>query len=44
MAEFTDAGVYAGEAIDRSQRVVVVDVARAGIIPAHHFYEGLHGD
>ena len=42
MAEFTDAGVYAGEAIDRSQRVVVVDVARAGIIPAHHFYEGLH--
>ena len=42
MAEFTDAGVYTGEAIDRSQRVVVVDVARAGIIPAHHFYEGLH--
>ena len=29
---------------DRSQRVVVVDVARAGIIPAHHFYEGLHAE
>ena len=42
MVEFTEAGVYTGEVIDRSQRVVVVDVARAGIIPAHHFYEGLH--
>ena len=42
MSEFTEAGVYTGECIERSQRVVVVDVARAGIIPAHHFYEGLH--
>lgn len=42
MIEFTPEGVYTGETIDRSQRVVVVDVARAGIIPAHHFYEGLH--
>ena len=33
MAEFTDAGVYAGEAIDRNQRVVVVDVARAESSP-----------
>ena len=42
MIEFTDRGVYQGESIDRSQKVVVVDVARAGIIPAHRFYEGLH--
>ena len=42
MSEFTPKGVYSGERIDRSQRVVVVDVARAGIIPAHRFYEGLH--
>jgi len=42
MIEFTDRGVYRGESIDARQKVVVVDVARAGIIPAHHFYEGLH--
>ncbi len=42
MAQFTPKGVYCGERIDRSQRVVVVDVARAGILPSHHFYEGLH--
>ena len=42
MSEFTPKGVYSGECIDRTQRVVVVDVARAGIIPSHRFYEGLH--
>ena len=42
MAEFTPAGVYRGQCIDRDQRVVVVDIARAGILPSHRFYEGLH--
>ena len=42
MNEFTDKGVYVGDCIDRSQRVVVVDIARAGILPSHRFYEGLH--
>ena len=42
MAEFTPKGVYRGECIDRNQRVVVVDIARAGILPSHRFYEGLH--
>ncbi len=36
-------GTYKGEAISRGQRVVVVDVARAGILPSHRFYQGLHG-
>lgn len=35
-------GVYQGEAIDRQQRAVVVDVARAGMLPALRFYEGLN--
>jgi uracil phosphoribosyltransferase len=35
-------GTYRGEAIARGQRVVVVDVARAGILPSHRFYQGLH--
>lgn len=43
MHAVTDCGVYRGQHIDPSQRVVVVDVARAGILPSHHFYEGLHG-
>jgi len=42
MREFTDKGVYSGSCIDRSQRIVVVDIARAGILPSHRFYEGLH--
>lgn len=36
------AGVYRGECIRRDQRAVVVDVARAGILPSHVVYEGLH--
>ena len=42
MAEFTEEGFYHGEIIDPTQRVVVVDIARAGILPSHRFYEGLH--
>ncbi len=39
----TDAeGVYAGEVVDREQRVVVVDIARAGILPAQRFFDGLN--
>jgi len=42
MAEFTPAGVYAGEAIDPDQSAVVVDVARAGILPSARFFRGLN--
>lgn len=35
-------GVFQGERIDPSQRVVVVDIARAGMLPALRFYEGLN--
>lgn len=35
-------GVYKGEAIDRRQPVVVVDVARAGMVPSLRVYDGLH--
>ena len=35
-------GVYQGEAIDRRQPVVVVDIARAGMLPAQRIYDGLH--
>jgi uracil phosphoribosyltransferase len=42
MSEFTDKGKYIGSCIDRGQRIVVVDIARAGILPSHCFYEGLH--
>lgn len=43
MLEYTPSGLYTGEVIDSAQRVVVVDVARAGILPSHRVYEGLHG-
>jgi uracil phosphoribosyltransferase len=36
------AGRYNGECIERDQDVVVVDIARAGILPSHRFYQGLH--
>ena len=42
MAPHSKAGTYRGECIDRQQRVVVVDIACAGILPSHRFYEGLH--
>jgi uracil phosphoribosyltransferase len=35
-------GVYEGELVDRTQRVVVIDVARAGIVPSLVFYDGLN--
>lgn len=35
-------GVFQGEVIDPQQRVVVVDIARAGILPSLRFYEGLN--
>jgi uracil phosphoribosyltransferase len=42
MAPSDPAGVYRGECIDADQRVVIVDLARAGILPSHRFYDGLH--
>ncbi len=35
-------GIYQGQSIDPHQRVVVVDLARAGILPSHRFYNGMH--
>ena len=35
-------GVYKGQALDRRQQVVVVDIARAGMLPAYRVYDGLH--
>lgn len=34
-------GVYRGSVLDAGQQVVVVDVARAGILPSARFFEGL---
>jgi uracil phosphoribosyltransferase len=42
MAAMHSEGIYAGECIDEGQRVVVVDIARGGILPAHRLYHGLH--
>ena len=42
MAAMHSEGIYSGECIDRKQRVVVVDIARGGILPAHRIYHGLH--
>ncbi len=35
-------GVYRGQTVARRQQVVVVDVARAGMLPALTVYDGLH--
>ncbi len=35
-------GVYQGQRVAPRQRVVVVDIARAGMLPALRFYEGLN--
>lgn len=35
-------GIYQGQRLDPAQRVVVVDIARAGMLPALRFYEGLN--
>jgi uracil phosphoribosyltransferase len=42
MKAFLPQGQYTGQIIDPDQRVVIVDLARAGILPSHRFYEGLH--
>jgi uracil phosphoribosyltransferase len=42
MATINPEAIYTGERIRRDQRIVVVDVARAGILPSHHIYEALH--
>jgi uracil phosphoribosyltransferase len=42
MHVYNKEGVYAGQGIDRQQQVVVVDIARAGIIPAQRFFDGLN--
>jgi len=42
MKAFLPEGTYEGAIIDPDQRVVVVDLARAGILPSHVFFEGLH--
>ena len=36
-------GVVEGELVDPDQRVVVVDIARGGILPSARLYRGLHG-
>ena len=41
-AAHPEAGTYGGERLDPTQRVVVVDIARAGTLPAHRLYHGLH--
>lgn len=42
MAAMHSEGIFEGECIDETQRVVVVDIARGGILPAHRLYHGLH--
>lgn len=36
------AGTYHGVAVDRSARAVIIDVARAGMLPAHQLQRALH--
>lgn len=40
-ASDAEAGVWEGEVLDRSQRAVVVDIARAGILPSQLCFETL---
>ena len=42
MKAYNAEGVYTGEMLDPDQKVVVVDIARAGILPAMRFYDGLN--
>lgn len=42
MQAFTPHGQYAGQVIDREQKVVVVDIARAGMLPSYRVYHHLH--
>ncbi|MBN1334439.1 MAG: uracil phosphoribosyltransferase [Deltaproteobacteria bacterium] len=41
MAAHHPRGRYAGQVVDPAQEVVVVDIARAGMLPALRFFEGL---
>ncbi len=41
-ADHPEAGLYEGELLERDQEVVVVDIARAGIIPGMRFFDGLN--
>lgn len=42
MAAFNPEAVLDVEVVDPTQDVVVVDIARAGILPGQRFYDGLH--
>lgn len=42
MAAVHSEGIFEGECIDETQRVIVVDIARGGILPSHRLYHGLH--
>jgi len=42
MQQYHPEGVYIGEQVDRATKAVVVDIARAGILPGLRFYEGLN--
>ncbi len=42
MSEFTERGVFEGALIDPNQKVVCVDIARAGILPSQVCYEFLN--
>jgi len=42
MSVYNREGVYVGQGVDRRQQVVVVDIARAGILPAQRFFDGLN--
>ncbi len=42
MKQYTPAGVFRGQVIDRTSRAVVVNVARAGTVPSHICQQVLH--
>lgn len=42
MRVYNEEGVYVGEALDKSQKVVVAALARAGIVPGLRFFDGLN--
>ncbi|HIC22150.1 MAG TPA: uracil phosphoribosyltransferase [Planctomycetes bacterium] len=42
MKQYTPKGVFRGQVIDRSTRAVIVNVARAGMIPSHICQQVLH--
>ncbi|MAW77204.1 MAG: uracil phosphoribosyltransferase [Planctomycetes bacterium] len=42
MKQYTPAGVFRGQVIDRTSRAVIVNVARAGTVPSHICQQVLH--